>query len=299
MRQWDEHVLLPGRQVRNEPLVHERRGYAHAPILRCVELGRLLNYVRWYVPPHRVVVGVGLSNDGRADVKATGTLLVDCGKNMYCCGAVDASCCDDDTKHFFVDPENGDVKAPSKATGASASASPTWWTVDSKALLAATSMSSSSSTASASITQSSASEATGSTGSTTTSATATGATSTSTNTTAPAGEGESKGLSAGAGAGIGIGAAAAIALVGGLIWFLMKRKKKNNPYEAPADQHTAGAGQYSPTSYPSEHKPHNNYYAHESAPTGQVHNSAPAPQELDGSAMVPEMQGDSQRHMMR
>ena len=206
---------------------------------------------------------------------------------MYCCGAIDDSCCDDDSKHFFVDPNNGEVKAPSKATGASASASPTWWTVDSKALLAATSMSSASSTPSASVTQSSASEPTGST---TTSATATGETPapTSSNTSPLGGEKESKGLSAGAGAGIGIGAAAAIALVGGLVWFLMKRKKKDNPYEAPADQHMAGAGGYTPTSYGSEHKPLNNYYAHESAPTGQVHNAAPQPQEL-----MPEMQGDS------
>ena len=224
------------------------------------------------------------------DYPSTGTLLVDCGKNMYCCGAVDSSCCENDDEHYFVDPETGEVKHPSKATGASAKASPTWWTVDSKALLAATSMSSASSSATAISTTESANPSTTATASTTTS--------TPSNTSSPAPEEEkSSGLSAGAGAGIGIGAAAGVALVGGLAWWLLRRKKQQNAYEAPAAQHVE-EGPYNGGAYASEQKPNGTYYAHQSPQTNQVHNSFP-PQELDSHAAVQEMPGDHSRAMMK
>ena len=214
----------------------------------------------------------------------TGTLLVDCGKNMYCCGAVDASCCNDDDEHFFVDPNTGEVKHPSKATGASATASPTWWTVDSKALLAATSSlsPSSSSATSASTTDTSSAFSTSSSYSTTT------PTSTPT-TSAPPQEEGSKGLSASAGAGIGIGAAAGIALLVGLVWFLLKRRKQKNVYEAPADQY-ATANPYAPLPYGAETKPHGDYYAQQGQPGEQ------SPQELDGMMGAQEVPGMVGRH---
>ncbi|KAK7181773.1 hypothetical protein PSPO01_12223 [Paraphaeosphaeria sporulosa] len=224
---------------------------------------------------------------------STGTLLVDCGKNMYCCGAVDESCCEDDSQHFFVDPLNGDVKHPSKATGASATASPTWWTVDSKALLAATSTSSASSSSSATSTAESTSES--SSASTTASQTSTP---TPTNTAPPQGEG-SKGISAGAGAGIGIGAAAAVALLAGLAWFLLKRRKGKNAYEAPIEQghannpYGAAGTAYGGAAYPGEAK-HNDYYAHDGG-HGQGAQGGVMPQELDGGMGMAEVHGESRR----
>ncbi|KAF2448267.1 hypothetical protein P171DRAFT_508429 [Karstenula rhodostoma CBS 690.94] len=215
----------------------------------------------------------------------TGTLLVDCGKNMYCCGAVDETCCDDDSEHFFVDPLNGDVKHPSKATGSSATASPTWWTVDSKALLAATSTSSASSASSATSTSESNTESSASTTASTT------ASSTASSTSTPPPEEDSKGISAGAGAGIGIGAAAGIALVAGLAWFLIKRRRGKNVYEAPVGQQHAG-GAYGAAAYPGEAKPVG-YYAHDAGQSGQAHGLPP--QELDGGAGRAEVHGESTR----
>jgi hypothetical protein len=222
----------------------------------------------------------------RADTATSaGTLLVDCGMNMYCCGAVEESCCDDESQHFFVDPLNGDVKHPSKATGSSASASPTWWTVDSKALLAATSTSSASSASSATSTSVSAST-TGSMSASTTSSSS----STPTNTSPPQEEG-SKGISAGAGAGIGIGAAAGVVLVAGLVWWLLKRRKSKNAYAAPAELPHDGA--YGSAAYPSEPK-HSGYYAHTGTQPGQGPTQY-APQELDGSNGMAEVHGESSR----
>ncbi|KAL1605240.1 hypothetical protein SLS60_004784 [Paraconiothyrium brasiliense] len=174
-----------------------------------------------------------------------GTLLVDCGKNMYCCGAgeSDNACCNDDNDHFFVDPETGEVKHPSKATDSS----------------------SSSSTAPPS--------------------------STPTNTDAPK-EDESKGISAGAGAGIGIGAAAGVAIIAGLAWWLLKRRKQQNVYEAPAEQQHAN-GAFPNGAYANEPK-HNDYYAHTGAQPAQAATELP-PQELDGMMQRSEMHGESSR----
>ncbi|KAJ4298194.1 hypothetical protein N0V90_006093 [Kalmusia sp. IMI 367209] len=204
----------------------------------------------------------------RTGFDSTGTLLVDCGKNVFCCGAVEESCCDDESNTYFVDPETGEVKDPSKA---SATQSPTWWTVDSKALLAATSSSSvSSSTDSATELPSSSITAPPS--------------STPTNTSTSE-QSDSKGLSAGAGAGIGIGAAAGVALVVGLGWWLLKRRKQQNEMQAPAYEHVAGA-------YGNEVK-HGNYYAHQAGapPAGQ--GRVAEPQELDGMSQRQELQATS------
>lgn len=221
---------------------------------------------------------------------STGTQVVDCGKNMYCCGAVDSSCCDNDDQHFFVDPHNGEVKHPSKATGASTTASPTWWTVDSKALLAATSTSSASSASSATATADPTDNSSTSSASTTASQTSS---ETATNTASPPEE-KSKGISAGAGAGIGIGAAAGVALLAGLAWFLLKRRKGKNAYEVPVEQGQVSTGYGGAgAAYPGEVK-QNDYYAH-NAGHGQPVQGGVLPQELDGGNGMAEMPGDSRR----
>ena len=109
-------------------------------------------------------------------------------------------------------------------------------------------------------------------------------------------EEKSSNLPAGAGAGIGIGAAAAVALVGGLAWWLLKRKKQQNAYEAPMAQHLEGAP-FAEGALSREPKPNGDYYAHQGPPVSG--HSSFAPQELDANVPVQEMQGNSARMMMK
>ncbi|KAJ4295305.1 hypothetical protein N0V90_007316 [Kalmusia sp. IMI 367209] len=169
-----------------------------------------------------------LLTETNAESNAAGLSLRDCGDNVFCCnGGSDSSCCDTQGEHFFVDPKNGDVKDPSKA---SATTSGTWWTVNSTSLLASTS-------APTSTPSSSPAETTAST--------------TNTPTNSAEAEKDAK-LSTGAAAGIGIGAAVGLAAAVAGVWFLLRRRKKNVAvaHEPLGDGHAQEynyAGGYAPT----------------------------------------------------
>lgn len=83
-----------------------------------------------------------------------------------------------------------------------------------------------------------------------------------------------------------------MALIVGLGWWLMKRRKQGNPYEAPAEQQQAN-GSYATGGYATDPK-HNDYFAHSGPQPAQSPNELP-PQELDGTAQRVEMHGDSSR----
>jgi hypothetical protein len=76
----------------------------------------------------------------------------------------------------------------------------------------------------------------------------------------------------------------------------LKRKKQHNAYEAPMAQHVEGAS-YTGGAYRNEAKPTGDYYAHQGPPVSG--NSSFAPQELDASVPVQEMQGNSARAMLK
>ncbi|KAH7126657.1 hypothetical protein B0J11DRAFT_526087 [Dendryphion nanum] len=214
-----------------------------------------------------------------------GTLLTDCGRNIFCCGTGATACCRDG-KGFFIDPANGDMTPASLANNGTL-AQPTYWKVDTSAVLAAaTAASLSSSTFSSSATTTRSATTASSTGPT--------STSTSTTTSTPSGGG---GLSAGAGAGIGIGCAA---LVGGIIalaWFLIrKRRKQKTQSQAPVAQYQDNNGY--PPNYNNGHTPNagngfgaDNYGAYTYKSQGVP--GAPAPPPMQ------ELEGTSARHEMR
>jgi hypothetical protein len=147
------------------------------------------------------------------DLTGAGTQLTYCGNNTVT--GVGESC--QTGVVWFVDPADGTLYNTSEK---SSTAQPTWWSIDSSAILA-------SATASGfSITPSSLSATVTPTGSAAVSAASTTATAPSANT--PSASPSSSGLSTGAGAGIGIGAAAAIAAAAVAVWLYIRRRRRQS-----------------------------------------------------------------------
>ncbi|KAJ4371496.1 hypothetical protein N0V83_004714 [Neocucurbitaria cava] len=152
------------------------------------------------------------SNFDTIEYDKSGLVVYQCQTNVFCYGNSD--CCSTNAKQYFVDPTNGDVSdATSVSSGASpsATANPTWWAVDSIAVLRATSTLSNLPTSIPTI------------GSMTATSSPTDDSSTSRPTSSSS---ESKGLSAGAGVGIGIAALAGAEALAALIWLLLRERKK-------------------------------------------------------------------------
>lgn len=194
----------------------------------------------------------------------SGTLLTDCGNNIFCCGTGNTKCCDE-KKGFYVNPLNGKLTPAASADGGSF-ASPTYWKVDTSAVLASSASASRASQSTSTFASTTSLSSSGS-------ATTTGSIATTTATGLPVNTPDpqpSRGLSAGAGAGIGVGCVAALAGIGALIWFfLRKRKQEKNKLHSPSPP-------YYDTGYASN-KPGTTYAYNPPAP-------APAPvQELEGT----------------
>ena len=187
--------------------------------------------------------------------------LRDCGNNIYCCAAsTEEACCEDD-RAFYVDPDNGAVK---QTTEAAKTKSPRWYAVDTSSILASSTISSTPSLTSATQTPDSSSAT---------------STSPSSGTPTPTGTDQSSSkISAGAGAGIGIGAAAGVALVGALIWFLLRRRKQ----KASNDATVSEVHGYSSGASPHEKAgPQQSYYAHNATTPAEIGGSQVETQELD------------------
>ncbi|KAF2449258.1 hypothetical protein P171DRAFT_439812 [Karstenula rhodostoma CBS 690.94] len=151
---------------------------------------------------------------------AAGVSIYDCGENIYCCGVKSDEACCTDERAFFVDPDDGGV---TQTTAAAKTKKPRWFEVDSSSILASASRDwASLTTSSPSASTSSPASSTASLESSSVSSIASSAIATPTE---PAKD--SSGMSAGAGAGIGIGAAAGVALIGALVWYILRKKKQN------------------------------------------------------------------------
>ncbi|KAJ4295304.1 hypothetical protein N0V90_007315 [Kalmusia sp. IMI 367209] len=226
---------------------------------------------KYYTGPELVSCGNGTANcclEGQKcgtnlfkGADAAGVSLRDCGNNIYCCAASTEEACCEDERAFYVDPDNGSV---TQTTEAAKTKSPRWFAVDTSSILASSTISSTPSSTSATQTPDSSSAT---------------STSPSSGTPTPTETHESSSkISAGAGAGIGIGAAAGVALVGALVWYLLRRRKqKASTYGAASEVHGDTSGAFT---HEKNGAPHD-YYAHNGIPPTELGGSQMETQELD------------------
>ncbi|KAH8701414.1 hypothetical protein GQ44DRAFT_53918 [Phaeosphaeriaceae sp. PMI808] len=173
---------------------------------------------------------------------AAGVSLKECpgNSNVYCCGT-----CDCTKNLFYVHPFTGEVSSVAEAPSKAATDKPTWWAVDSTAILAgstsiaraSSSIASAAVSSAASLTVSGSALSTGSSGMTmsfsapTTTSPPAGATSNTGDNNAPA---PSRGLSAGASAGIGVGCTLGAVALGVLGWLFVRERRKRKALQTPA-----------------------------------------------------------------
>jgi hypothetical protein len=153
-----------------------------------------------------------------------GVQIIDCGSNIYC--AVNSTCCTNSAaKRYVVDPETGAVQDASLSR--SSTKTVTWWSIDSSAIFAATSVPSKSALSVATTTASSAVP----TGAISSQTSGSVVASTQPPASSPPASSSNK-LSAGAGAGVAIGCIAAAAIIATLAWLFFRERKKRRSLQA-------------------------------------------------------------------
>ncbi|KAH7382147.1 hypothetical protein BKA66DRAFT_570447 [Pyrenochaeta sp. MPI-SDFR-AT-0127] len=156
--------------------------------------------------------------------KSHGLRVWDCGGNLVCYTGED--CCTDGPT-YYVNPYTGEVKDGSRRDS---TASPTWWSIDSAAILASSTPTTSSVLVSHSATLSLTTPSPSSVIPVSSSPSATASSSPERS------QQPSPGLSAAAGAGIGVGSAVGVAGVAVLAWLFLRRRKRRLTQRAQAGQ---------------------------------------------------------------
>ncbi|KAF1852195.1 uncharacterized protein K460DRAFT_352023 [Cucurbitaria berberidis CBS 394.84] len=223
--------------------------------------------------------------------KIAGLRLWDCGGNIYC--YKNETCCSDGPT-YYINPFTGEVKDGSQRDS---TASPSWWTVDSTAILAGSTASTSRSSPETILSSNSATISVSQAGTEPTSNSATTITtrastepaassnsspatskSSSTTVSSPGNSpNSSSSLSVGAGAGIGVGCAAAVVGLAVLVWLFLRERKKRMTLQAQIGQQNSSLG----SSPPAVQK----YGTHDYAQYGQ-----PPRHELDQGSSRQEME---------
>ncbi|PVI01599.1 hypothetical protein DM02DRAFT_727783 [Periconia macrospinosa] len=208
-----------------------------------------------------------------------------CGNNTYCCGEG----CDCKKGLYYIDPKTGEAMNFTDAKSISTE-TVSWWLPDSSASSSPTSKPATSSTSSVPA------KTTSSSSSTTSAGSASSANSAPSGESSPSTEPQPSGFSGAVGVGIGLGSAAAFALIIGLVWFLLQRRKERLEIQKRKERAVDEVSQRNPfedRAYPFENPPK----MHEMDGVWPDHEiegrnmpAPPRPQhEIDGTQVAPEI----------